>query len=621
MKFNRIFEGNELSFNYYNIVKEINNFDKIVLIFANDYELITVENIIKFYSRKFIKTYDNITNNSSNFNENDIEIIKNRLIPVIKLDNTQVSNYISDAKLSLLLNIDKIQTQNEEQFDKNNKINILKVIGPGEILNNNLYGYSFLENRLNNLKNETYSYFHYVSYLDEEKYNKFLFRFGGEVIETNNYYNSLEEKKTFTVIIEEFCYYFSKTEKYYELLSFSVIFYYFLIALSLLKKTGSLIINYYPCIFETTFQLYYIISTLFDSDFEILENKSNEFNEFNVFIKFNNFKDDKKIINKLRSIFDKYYEIDKTLGEKSILNKNLKNNILFDFDIDFETYKYKIIYKKLQKINLDIEKRRDYYLKKCKFIEKELIQNPYKKETYIENLITNALEFSAKYNLTINPYYNDYIKKFNNKTYNINIKKKMFPISKGINIDNLQVTYDSLYSITHPSDAEKISIMIKNKYPFINTITDMTANIGGNSINFCKHFKFVNSIEINKETSFVLENNLKEYKFTNFKVYNMSCLEFNEYSDLYFYDPPWGGIFYKMEEYINLYLGEKNIVEILKDNFCLKAPLNYNIKELIKKFPKIKIFKFKKYLIIINYISRKLNTKKNKLNHKKSKKK
>ena len=35
-------------------------------------------------------------------------------------------------------------------------------------------------------------------------------------------------------------------------------------------------------------------------------------------------------------------------------------------------------------------------------------------------------------------------------------------------------------------------------------------------------------------------------------------------------------------------------------NFCLKAPLNYNINNLLSKYINISIYKLKNYLIIIN---------------------
>lgn len=130
----------------------------------------------------------------------------------------------------------------------------------------------------------------------------------------------------------------------------------------------------------------------------------------------------------------------------------------------------------------------------------------------------------------------------------------------------------------------------------------MTANVGGNSINFCKHFKFVNCIEIDKQTSIILESNLKEYKYSNFKVFNKSCLDFNKERHFYFYDPPWGGIFFKMNNSLDLFLGEQNIVDIIKSNFCLKAPLNFNINKLILKFPHIELYKINNMLIIINKI-------------------
>ena len=162
------------------------------------------------------------------------------------------------------------------------------------------------------------------------------------------------------------------------------------------------------------------------------------------------------------------------------------------------------------------------------------------------------------------------------------------------------MTYESTYSVTFPEDADTISKIIKKKYPNAKSIVDMTANVGGNTLSFCKYFNYVYSIEIDKETSDYLKNNLELYKFKNYEVFNMDSQHFNKSADFYFYDPPWTGIFYKMKTNMSLYLGNKNIVDIMKPNFCLKAPMNYNISELLEKFGNISIYKIKNYLVIIN---------------------
>ena len=55
-----------------------------------------------------------------------------------------------------------------------------------------------------------------------------------------------------------------------------------------------------------------------------------------------------------------------------------------------------------------------------------------------------------------------------------------------------------------------------------------------------------------------------------------------------------------MNTNMNLFLGNKNIVDVIYPNFCLKVPLNYNLKGLLKKFPSLQVHNLKYYLVILN---------------------
>ena len=129
----------------------------------------------------------------------------------------------------------------------------------------------------------------------------------------------------------------------------------------------------------------------------------------------------------------------------------------------------------------------------------------------------------------------------------------------------------------------------------------MTANVGGNTINFCRNFEFVYSIEIDKNTFSMLKNNVNIYNLKNCELINKNSNDFiNKKVELYFYDPPWTGIFYKTNVNMSLYLSSINIKNILKSHFCIKVPTNYNIPELLEKFPNLEIIKLKYFIIIFN---------------------
>ena len=55
-----------------------------------------------------------------------------------------------------------------------------------------------------------------------------------------------------------------------------------------------------------------------------------------------------------------------------------------------------------------------------------------------------------------------------------------------------------------------------------------------------------------------------------------------------FLDPPWSGVYYKTENELDLFLGNMNILDIIKmidtKYICIKAPSNYNFKSFYKYF-------------------------------------
>ena len=192
------------------------------------------------------------------------------------------------------------------------------------------------------------------------------------------------------------------------------------------------------------------------------------------------------------------------------------------------------------------------------------------------------------------------------KNYNL------FPNINNIDKNKLLISNESIYSITKPKDANKIIKLIKNiigkdlkKY----IITDATANVGGDTISFSKHFKKINSVELQKVHCRALNNNIKIYNCNNVKIFCNNYLTVMKKikQDIIYFDPPWGGPEYSKKEYVNLYLGEKDLSEIvleLKNNakfFIIKAPFNFDFKKFINKVnPNLKkAFLIRKKILII----------------------
>lgn len=185
----------------------------------------------------------------------------------------------------------------------------------------------------------------------------------------------------------------------------------------------------------------------------------------------------------------------------------------------------------------------------------------------------------------------------------LSIKQKIFPSSD--NQELLNYDLEGLWSISLPTDADLITNIIKGKITNNSNIFDGTGGLGGNVISFAKSFKSVIACELNSDRFKLLENNLKIFGIQNVTLYNGNCLDilFNKNYNAYFFDPPWGGPEYKLNDKITIKLGNYDLVEIIKkireknkSPIFMKLPGNYNLEEF-SKFNYI-IDKIKNYLLL-----------------------
>jgi len=186
--------------------------------------------------------------------------------------------------------------------------------------------------------------------------------------------------------------------------------------------------------------------------------------------------------------------------------------------------------------------------------------------------------------------------------------------SDEIDRDKLQIVKETVYSLSKIPATNALKTYIIKKIPNTKklTITDATANVGGNSIMFCKYFKFVNSVEIDKNAHDALFNNLTVYKRKNFKTYNCDYLKIqNELKqDVVFFDPPWGGPSMEKKDKIDLKLGDLSLhdiiqnFEILPIGIVIKAPTNYHYEPLQKNknYETVVYTYFTQLFIIMNKI-------------------
>jgi len=168
----------------------------------------------------------------------------------------------------------------------------------------------------------------------------------------------------------------------------------------------------------------------------------------------------------------------------------------------------------------------------------------------------------------------------------------MFPEKKGIDYSALKMTPEGEYSITRRTDGVKlltkmVSVIGSTKRKHI---TDLTGNVGGDTIMFVLHFGHVDSIELNKENYEALKHNVETFKLKNVTLHQGDSTKlFRWKTDVLYLDPPWGGPDYKTKENMDLYLGDQRVDLFLKDildqqwrpNYIfLKLPRNYNFERL-----------------------------------------
>lgn len=181
-------------------------------------------------------------------------------------------------------------------------------------------------------------------------------------------------------------------------------------------------------------------------------------------------------------------------------------------------------------------------------------------------------------------------------------KSKYFPMMKNINLNNIKITTEGKYSISDNNSSNKLIYLIYKYFSTFNlVITDGTGNNGSDSIALGLKFKTINSIELDDTNFKVLENNVKfVYKLDNVNIFKGSSLDYIKkiYQDIIYLDPPWGGINYKKNSRLELYMDNKNLGQIYNENknyaklFIFKLPINYDFTNFIQKTLVTKYFLF-----------------------------
>jgi predicted RNA methylase len=192
------------------------------------------------------------------------------------------------------------------------------------------------------------------------------------------------------------------------------------------------------------------------------------------------------------------------------------------------------------------------------------------------------------------------------------ILRTYFPVRKSVNMDNLRMTKDAYFSITKPRASYIINKIIESIFGDLGkmTITDATANVGGNAIRFGFNFGKVNAVEICNTTYEILRNNIKVYNLGNVTVFNNDYLVVYDLleQDLVFIDPPWGGYNYINSTKVNLFLSGvaiDKVINLLKDRVrgvIIKVPNNFDFERfeyLQTAFDTMRVYEVTNFKLIV----------------------
>ena len=559
----------------------IENKNKLILVLSNQSEFLNLKNSVLYFFNQKKLNENNKNLNDIFYNNNDnsffesYSLVKKNYIPMIKGFSLNLLNHLE--------NISPIFIKLIEHFPYNKDIGLIKFSYPSqinsEVLNVQNYDSYVLSSYKNNSIENLIDNFHFG---DKNNFKKVESLYKSKILDKNIKLNKINKKDC--IIITHKFFYLKENSIESEIISIPRRLFHICIALESLKKGGNLYYPFTSIVTEASLQMLSELSILFKS-YKFVETNF-EFSIEGYFI-FNDYSGS----HKFTSLYEQVYNREESLGESFLFNSEEYNLFNFGTKINNEFLEF-------YKLNLDLEiAKKNKLIKKIEYIE-NIFNLDYKKKQIIDDQISFAIDFCNNFDLKINKYFKKYFFKLNK----LELKKKYFPNFNNVDFSKLKLDFTSLYSVSFPKESEILSNLIKERFPNLKSIADMCSNVGGNTISFCKNFDYVYSIELNKDIFKMLKNNIEAYNFKNYKLLNIDSNNFTENVDLYFYDPPWSGIYYKINTNIDLFLSKKNIIDVIKNNFCLKVPNNYNFTDLIKKFNNLEVISLRSYVIIFNKI-------------------
>lgn len=184
------------------------------------------------------------------------------------------------------------------------------------------------------------------------------------------------------------------------------------------------------------------------------------------------------------------------------------------------------------------------------------------------------------------------------------------------------VQYDdvSLYSATDQLTARAIARVLRT-LPGVtqaSTVTDATACIGGNTLEFARIFAHVHAVELDSVRVSMLRHNLALLQLdTGVTVHEADyCqLQTTLRQDVVFLDPPWGGKRYKQQERVRLYLSDRDVGDLCgaillhTPHVVVKVPCNFDVRHFAQTVQqRVRVLKLTGMLLLVISNVHKLST-------------
>lgn len=175
------------------------------------------------------------------------------------------------------------------------------------------------------------------------------------------------------------------------------------------------------------------------------------------------------------------------------------------------------------------------------------------------------------------------------------------------------VQYDevSLYSATDQLTARAIAGVLRT-LPGVtaeSTVTDATACIGGNTLEFARAFAHVHAVELDSLRASMLCHNLAWLQLDKGVTVHEAdyCdLQATLRQDVVFLDPPWGGKRYKQQDRVRLYLSDRDVgdlcgaILIHTAHVVVKVPCNFDVRHFAQTVQqRVRVLKLTGMLLLV----------------------